>query len=67
MPVASQSSVKGLCKAAVTLVSGLKSPTSSGGTEHREKPHSGCKGRYAPSSTPHRLPPPRTPTPIRRV
>lgn len=37
MPVVSQSSVKGLCKAAVTLVRGPKSPMSSGGTRHREE------------------------------
>lgn len=35
MPVASQSSVKGLCKATVTLVSGSMSPMSSGGTKQR--------------------------------
>lgn len=34
-PVASQNSVKGLCRAAETLVTGSKSPVSSGGTRHR--------------------------------
>lgn len=37
MPVASQNSDKGLCRVAVTLVSGPKSPMSSGGTRYREE------------------------------
>ena len=54
--MASQSSVKGLCKAAVTLVNGSVSPMNSGGTRHREAASFRVQtGLYASSLTPHCL------------
>ena len=67
MPVASQYSDKGLCRVAVTLVSGPKSPMSSGGTRYREEATFGMQMGAVCSFLPPRWPPQGSPTPNLRA
>ena len=63
MPVASQNSDKGLCRLAVTLVSGPRSPMSSGGTRYREEARVRVQMVVVCSLLPPHRPPQAFPTP----